>query len=270
MGKTNYIKRVLLCPANYFKIPYEINPWMKIKNYVLEKEARLQWRALRDIYKDISFQIEEIDPQHDFPDMVFTANGFFNIGKKALLSRFRFKERQGETKFFKNWLVEHGYEIIDPENVSYEGQGDTFLVAKSIFQGWGFRSEKMILPILSNTYADHEIVPLHLVDNRFYHLDTCFFPVAENLVYYYENAFDPSSMRKIRKSFVKAIAVSDEEALSFSLNSVAADHKVVMNAKARKFADRVKSDGFRPILTPMDEFLKSGGSVKCLTNEIWD
>lgn len=263
-------KKILVCPPNYFDVVYKINPWMDPSKRVASTDAIKEWQELSDIYKDLEMSVDTIAPQDGLPDMVFTANGFFSINKKAIVARFRYKERQGETNHFIQWLTENKYTVIDPGKIVYEGEGDTFVIGKNIFQGWGFRSDKEILSLFEETYPEYSVIPLHLVDDRFYHLDTCFFPINEDLAYFYEKAFDAISVKVIKKSFKHAVAVTDEEALTFSLNSVTTDHTVVMNANSNKFSERVKSEGYRVFQLPMNEFFKSGGSVKCLTNEIWE
>lgn len=233
------------------------------------KDAKQQWKELVAIYKDVGFPTDFIEPVAGLPDMVFTANGFFSIDNKAIVARYRYKERQGETKHFKKWLKDHSFDVIDPGKICYEGEGDTFVVGDTIFQGWGFRSDKAILPVFKKTFPHKKIVWLHLINDRFYHLDTCFFPINKDLAYFYEKAFDGQSVKSIRKAFKEAVAVTDEEAHSFGLNSMTVDHTIIMNKNAKKFADRVKSDGYKTIMVKLDEFFKSGGSVKCLTNEFF-
>ena len=129
---------------------------------------------------------------------------------------------------------------------------------------------KEIVKILYHTFPNKKIVPLRLVDERFYHLDICCFPINRELVYFYDKAFDQKSTHTIKKLFKRAFAVSDKEALSFSLNSVIVDHTVITNTKAKRFSDRVSNEGLKVIPLDMSEFIKSGGAVKCLTNELWE
>lgn len=263
-------RSLLLCPPTYFSVEYKINPWMNPSIPVEQDLALKQWQALVNVYENLSLPINVIAPVSDLPDMVFAANGFFSIGKKAVVAGYRYRERQGETQFYKHWLKDHGFEVIDPKSIVYEGQGDTLLVDDLILQGYGFRSDKEIVRVLSNAFPNKKVVPLRLVDEWFYHLDTCCFPVNRELVYFYDKAFDQESVHTIKKYFKNAVAVSDEEALSFALNSVALDHAVITNIKAKRFSDRLSSQGFNVIELDMSEFIKSGGAVKCLTNELWE
>ncbi len=233
------------------------------------QDAQKQWQELHDIYKDVGFDVHLIRPVEGLPDMVFTANGFFSIDNKAVVARYRYPQRQGETEYYIQWLKDRNFKVIDPGQIYYEGEGDTFLVGNTIFQGWGFRSDKKVVELMKKTFPEKNGIALHLIDDRFYHLDTCFFPVNEELVYYYDKAFDTASQKAITKAFKHAVAVSDEEALGFALNSMTVDHTVITNTKSKKFVNRVKSDGYQVVTAHMTEFLKSGGSVKCLTNEIW-
>lgn len=261
--------KLLLCPVDYFNVIYRINPWMHPEIPVAGKRAKKQWYELVSLYSQLNYSLSFIEPANSLPDMVFTANGFFNVGKKAVVARFRFQERQGETELYAKWLRDNGFEVVDPGKIVYEGQGDTLMVGDNIFQGWGFRSDKEVTGLMKKTYPEKNVVPLHLIDDRFYHLDTCFFPVNEELAYYFDGAFDDVTLKKIKKTFKKPVAVTEEEAVSFALNSMTTDHTIVTNSKAKKFKKRVKSEGFRVVSLEMDEFLKSGGSVKCLTNIVY-
>lgn len=262
-------KSLLLCPATYFSVKYKINPWMNPSIPVAQKLASKQWQALLDTYENLSLSINVISPVSDLPDMVFAANSLFSINKKAVVARYRHKQRQGETLHYTRWLKDHDFEIIDPTPIVYEGQGDTLLVEDLILQGYGFRSDVEIVNILSYTFPNKKVIKLRLVDDRFYHLDMCCLPINRNLVYFYEKAFDQESVHAIKKYFKNAVAVSDEEALSFALNSVVLDHAVITNIKAKSFSDRLSNEGFNVIPLDVSEFIKSGGAVKCLTNELF-
>jgi N-dimethylarginine dimethylaminohydrolase len=64
-----------------------------------------------------------------------------------------------------------------------------------------------------------QVLSLELVDDRWYHLDTCFLPLGGRLVAYYPEAFDWYARRVIEQHF-ETIPVSPEEALKFACNSV--------------------------------------------------
>lgn len=239
-------------------------------NKVDRQLANKQWEELISIYKDLGMQVSTITPISGLPDMVFAANGFVSIEKKAIVSRFRYLERQPENEYFNNWLVQNAFQVIDPGTIVYEGEGDTFLVKDTIYQGWGFRSDERISTIFKSAFPDKEVKLLHLVDDKFYHFDTCFFPVDEDLVYYYAPAFDDISNRLITSSFRRAYTITQQEAMSFSLNSIRHNDTVIINSHSKRFGERLRSVGFTIVYVDVSEFMKSGGSVKCLTNELYE
>jgi N-dimethylarginine dimethylaminohydrolase len=105
------------------------------------------------------------------------------------------------------------------------------------------------------------------VDQRFYHLDTCFCPLEGGYLMYYPPAFDAESRALIEKRVPAArrIAIEEEDALAFACNAVNIDDKVVVNRATPGFVKILATKGFQVIQTPLSEFMKAGGSAKCLT-----
>ena len=112
-----------------------------------------------------------------------------------------------------------------------------------------------------------EILPLELIDGRFYHLDTCFCPLSGGELLYYPPAFDQYGQVTIaeRISAERRLAVPEQEALRFACNSVCVGKHVVLPAGCPVTAALLESRGYQPHPVPLDEFMKSGGSAKCLT-----
>lgn len=263
-------KSVLMCPPKYFGVFYKINPWMHPEKEVVDREKAIaQWEELSNIYSELGLKLQTLDQVDGLPDMTFAANGFFNVGKKAIVATYKYPERQGETPYYKNWLKSQGFEVYETPGIAYEGQGDTLMVGSKIFQGWGFRSDPEIAKEFRKHFKNKKTILLHLIDPRFYHLDTCFLPINPDLVLYFAPAFDEKSQEVISKNFKNHIAVTEEEALSFGLNSVVVGNTVIINKKAEKLSKRLQDLGFKTVQTDTSEFQKSGGSVKCLTNEIY-
>jgi lysine-ketoglutarate reductase/saccharopine dehydrogenase-like protein (TIGR00300 family) len=105
------------------------------------------------------------------------------------------------------------------------------------------------------------------MDERFYHLDTCFCPLANGYLLYYPGAFDSYSNRVIemRVAPEKRIAIMEADAVNFACNAVNVDSIVIMNKASDGLKSRLAEVGFQVIETPLTEFLKAGGAAKCLT-----
>jgi N-dimethylarginine dimethylaminohydrolase len=105
------------------------------------------------------------------------------------------------------------------------------------------------------------------MDTRFYHLDTCFCPLEGGYVLYYPPAFDAESQAAIEERIAsnRRIAISEEDALAFACNAVNIDATVVVNHATGAFVKALRAKGFEVIQNPLTEFMKAGGSAKCLT-----
>ena len=258
-----------MCPPDHYDVDYVINPWMEGNIHKSSRDRAVeQWQKLHYILKDRTL-VDLVEPQPGWPDMVFTANAGLVLGKNVVLSRFYHKERQGEEPYFKQWFESQGYTVYElPKDLPFEGAGDALLDREGrwLWAGYGFRSELDSHPYLAK-WLDIEVVSLRLVDERFYHLDTCFCPLAGGYLLYYPAAFDAYSNRLIemRVAPEKRIAIAEPDAVNFACNAVNIDRVVVMNKASDDLKKRLAEAGFEVVETPLTEFLKAGGAAKCLT-----
>ncbi|MGA0201006.1 MAG: dimethylarginine dimethylaminohydrolase family protein, partial [Prochlorotrichaceae cyanobacterium] len=264
--------RILMCAPEHYDVDYVINPWMEGNVHRSSQAAAAeQWHQLHHIIKDHAV-VDLVPPEKGWPDMVFTANAGLVLGKTVVLSRFFHKERQGEEPYFKAWFESQGFTVKElPPDLPFEGAGDALLDREGrwLWAGYGFRSELDSHPYLAE-WLDIEVLSLHLVDPRFYHLDTCFCPLADGYLLYYPPAFDSYSNRLIemRVAPEKRIVVADADADNFACNAVNVDRVVIMNRVSDDLKEQLGSKGFQVIETPLTEFLKAGGAAKCLTLRI--
>ncbi len=261
--------RFLMCAPDHYDVDYVINPWMEGNIHKSSRDRAVeQWQKLHHVLKDHAI-VDLVKPQKGWPDMVFTANAGLLLGKNVVLSRFYHKERQGEEPYFKEWFESQGYTVYElPKDLPFEGAGDALLDREGrwLWAGYGFRSELDSHPYLAK-WLDIEVLSLRLIDERFYHLDTCFCPLAGGYLLYYPAAFDSYSNRMIemRVPAEKRIAIEEADAVNFACNAVNVDSVVVMNKASDSLKQRLADAGFRVIETPLTEFLKAGGAAKCLT-----
>ena len=259
----------LMCPPEYFTVAYIINPWMHGNLRRIDQPvARQQWRSLYDVLTDLA-TVRLVLPQPGSPDMVFTANAGLVKGQRFICSRFRYPERQNEEPYFADWFVDRGYEVsLMPRDVPFEGAGDALFDRGSdtLWMAHGHRSISAAREVLFERLGV-DVVTLKLVDQRFYHHDTCFCPLEDGFLLYYPPAFDPPSQAAIesRVPAAKRIAVSEEDALDFACNAVNVDRHVIVNSAGPAFVASLQQHGFEVVQAPLSEFMKAGGSAKCLT-----
>lgn len=262
------MSRLLVCPPDYFCIDYEINPWMCRTNCVNPAAARQQWHLLMEVLeREVGVALARMMPVPALPDLVFTANAGIVVGRKAVPSRFRYPERQREEAHFEAWFRDHGFEIVTLQaDMYFEGAGDLLGFSDAWFGGYRQRSDIRAFPILSQLFG-REILPVELVDGRFYHLDTCFCPLSGGELLYYPAAFDSYGRSVIAERIPsgRRLAVPEMEALKFACNAVCVGKHVVVPAGCPETMRWLEGRGYQPHAVPLEEFMKSGGSAKCLT-----
>jgi N-dimethylarginine dimethylaminohydrolase len=266
-----------MCRPSFFGVDYVINPWMEDQvgqaNHAL---AEQQWNALHAIFADvIGVQIELIAPVQGLPDLVFTANAGLVHEKTFLISRFKHPERQGEEGPFEDWFRAHGFEVRCVPGY-HEGAGDMLFWTdvrgrSTLFCAYGFRSDEAIAQRVSNA-LNVETVRVKLVDSRYYHIDTCFCPLPGGGLLWHPSAFDANSQAAIREAIPveDRYEVASEDAALFACNAVALDmpegtRHIVMGHCGEACHAWLAERGFEVHITPLGEFLKAGGSAKCLT-----
>lgn len=261
--------RILMCSPDHYDVDYVINPWMEGNVHKSSRDRAVeQWQKLYKVLKARAI-VDLVEPAKGWPDMVFTANAGLVLGDKAVLSRFYHKERQGEEPYFKAWFEQNGFTVYElPKDLPFEGAGDALFDREGrwLWAGYGFRSELDSHPYLAQ-WLDIEVLSLHLVDERFYHLDTCFCPLEGGYLLYYPGAFDAYSNQLIERRVpaAKRIAIEEADAVNFACNSVNLGQVVVMNKASNSLKSALARAGFEVVETPLTEFLKAGGAAKCLT-----
>jgi N-dimethylarginine dimethylaminohydrolase len=63
----------------------------------------------------------------------------------------------------------------------------------------------------------------------------------------------------------RLLAVNEAEALRFGCNAVVVGKTVVVNTGCEELEAGLRKWGYRTVAVELDEFLKAGGSAKCLT-----
>jgi N-dimethylarginine dimethylaminohydrolase len=262
-------EKILMSPPDYFSIDNTINPWMAGNKGMLDlDQARQQWQGLHDAIAQVA-DVELMDARPGLPDLVFTANAGFVIGNKVVPSHFMPKERRPEEPYIKQWFADQGYELcVLPDDVGFEGAGDCLVDRDGLWlwAGYGFRTEIEAHDYLARWFS-REVVSIRLTDPRFYHIDTCLCPLSGGFLLYFPDAFDADSIKAIEARIPadRRIAIDPADAGSFACNAVNIDQHIFVHRCSRSLRDRLAGLGFEVHETPLTEFMKSGGSAKCLT-----
>src|SRR5215470_327895 len=265
--------RVLLCPPTYFEVRDRKNPYMR--EPIDPVRAQHQWESLRDSLSGAGLAIETIDPIRDLEDMVFAANQVFvgdhrESGKFIVPSRMRYPSRQREVPFYVEWFSQHGYRVLelDLKDEFLEGHGDLIWHpdGSKIWAGYGFRSTQGGIEEFSAAMKEmgYPVVPLHLVDEYCYHLDTCLCPLNTESAIIFPGAFSPESLSKLRAGWKRIYELSSEEAHQFVGNGIVANGHYITPRLTPSLKVILQKENLTPVVIDTSEFEKSGGSAFCM------
>jgi len=278
--------KVLLCTPDYFEVVDVKNPYMKGNLNATDKEkAMQQWNLLKDIYlrlvaENMLQQCLQLKGAEGCEDMVFAANQSFpwltEDGKHlVVLSKMRHPSRQKEVKYFEEFYQKQGYETLELKNTKlFEGMGDTIPHPgkKLLYGGFGHRTEPKAYDEISQL-LNVPIVALELVNEKYYHLDTCFLPLSADTVLVCRSAFSDEAFELIKKLFKHVIVAPEDEAEQFALNAhalVTEKRKLAIIQKGlTKTTTILRNAGFEVVETETSEYMKSGGSVFCMKMMIY-
>jgi N-dimethylarginine dimethylaminohydrolase len=259
------MRKVLLCPPDYYGIEYEINPWMDRTRNAEPAVAQTQWQQLCEQLQSLGCEVELLPAQPGLPDMVFTANAGLVAGRKFICSNFRFEQRRGEEPHFERWFADQGYEIIRlPQGMFFEGEGDALFCGETLFCGYRFRSDVRSHHRLGELLGCL-VISVELVKDRHYHLDTCFCPLPDGGAIWYPEAFDTYGQRAVREQIRDLVDVSRAEAECFACNAVVLGRDVILPEGCPSLGEKLAARHYQVHPLPMTEFMKAGGACKCLT-----
>jgi lysine-ketoglutarate reductase/saccharopine dehydrogenase-like protein (TIGR00300 family) len=264
----NSFSSLLMCPPTYFDVQYVINPWMEGNiGKVRRSTAQKQWDALFRILSD-RCDVRIVDPVAGQPDMCFVANAGLKLENLFVPSLFRVPQRVPEVPGYLEWIRTQGIEIRDiPDDCTFEGEGDALFQPGEdiLWAGYGVRSSLTSHKYLADFFRC-PVYSLRLVDERFYHLDTCFVPLPQSRVMYYPAAFDKRSRDLIESHFDPSdrLEVGDEDARRFCCNAVRIGHTLITNHASDVLRRKLEDWNLEAITTDLSEFILAGGAAKCL------
>ena len=271
---------VLMCAPDHYDVVDVKNPFMAGHVGRVDRAlARRQWEAVKAAFEAEGKEVSLIEPQPRLEDMVFCANPIFagldSKGKPVcVLGHMRHPSRRREVPAFEAWFRERGYRIakIKDPGVLFEGAGDALWHPgkRLIWGGHGFRSQPEAYASVAEAF-DAPVILLKLVNERFYHLDTCFCPLTPESVLVYPSAFDGESLELILKMFPVVLTASEPDAVrAMACNAAVLDGKTALIQKGAEGVKRhMQVMGLKVVELETSEFVKSGGSVYCMKSFLY-
>jgi N-dimethylarginine dimethylaminohydrolase len=270
-----------MAAPSHFTVESDLNPWMADEqgnlNRVDAEAAQTQWLSLAQAYRGAGLTVEVLDGVPGLPDFCFAANqslAFLDDQGRptVILSRMASDTRAGEVEHFRRWYQQHGFVLKElPANLRpFEGTGDAIRHHGRHFfwGGVGPRTRADIWPEVAGL-TGAAIAPLRLTDPRYYHLDTALCVVGERSALFIPDAFDAPSRELLEAGFQDLIPVCDHDAARFGCNAHCPDdNHVFIQRDCDDTAHALRQRGLTVVELDTGEFIKSGGSVFCLKQEL--
>lgn len=267
-------RSVVMADPAHFDVLYVINPHMEgWVGRVDRALARRQWETLRATYARLGLTVHVVDAAPGLPDLVFTANQSFPFVRpdgapSVVLSRMRSPHRAAEPGVLEGFYEGLGIptQRLDGDGL-LEGMGDLRWHPghRLLYGGWGFRTDRATYDALV-AVVEAPVVALRLVDARFYHLDTCLCPLTNDSALYVPEAFDDAGRALLAACFPRLLPIPLEEATRFAANGCSPDGRhLLLQAGNPRTEAAARAAGLEPIPLDTSEFMKSGGSVFCMT-----
>jgi ornithine--oxo-acid transaminase len=264
----------LMCPPEWYGVDYVINPWMAGNVHRSSRDlAFAQWKGIYNVLRGVA-DVRLLHPEPRCPDMVFIGHGALVHHGIAALSSFNHPQRRCETGFLRTWLKEQGFLLWEtPRETAFEGEGDiTFDDAGSeLWAAHGVRTCRAAHSHIADAWHT-PVHSLHLVDPRFYHLDTCFTPLHGGFLLYYPGAFDAASRQLIESHWPaeRRIPVSEADATHMACTALNINRTLFTGELSPELATRLFDAGFDIVQLELSEFIKGGGGVKSLALRLSD
>lgn len=273
--------QVFMVDPKYFTVEYVINPHMANNIGKVDKEkARSEWNQIKTSFENVGIETHVVNGEKNLPDMVFCANQSLpfidqNGDHHAIMSIMHSDHRKKEVPFIETWLRQKGYKIhhLDENKIDdFEGCGDAIWHTgrRLLWGGYGYRSSVDAYQTVSDEFGV-PIIALKLVDEDFYHLDTCLCVLDEDTALIYPEAFTGEGRDLLNALFENVIHAPEKEAKKlFACNATCPDGKNVLIQKGcTETIAKLEEAGFTVHPLETEEYLKSGGSVFCMKQMIW-
>lgn len=273
--------KVLMVRPLHYAVDYVINPHMADQVGKVDTiQAHNEWELVRNLFDQIGIEVRIIEDQDGLPDMVFCANQSLPYidkegNRHVIMSIMHADQRKKEVPYIEQWYRQNGYEVhfLDENEIEdFEGCGDAIWHTgrRLLWGGYGFRSSPKAYEAISDIFGV-PVITLELVDESFYHLDTCFCVLNERTALIYPDAFTEEGLTLIHNIFDEVIEASQYEAEElFACNASCPDGRnVIIQQGCTDVNKKLRDAGFAVHEVSTYEFLKSGGSVFCMKMLLW-
>jgi N-dimethylarginine dimethylaminohydrolase len=257
-----YNREILMCRPDFFRIAYQINPYMDLSKQPDHEKLIAEYDAIVEAHKQAGRTVHFMEPVDGLPDMTYTANQALIRGKKAVLANLP-KERAGEVLYAREWLVANNYEVIDCPYL-FSGQGDALPTGTgAVIKGRGWRSDPKSDDFVAEALG-YDIIPIQTTGPEWYDDDLTIGVIKPGLLAVCLDALDEKSQKLLTThQDLTIIPVSLEEAMRAACNLVSDGTTVIMPTGSPNLAAELEKAGLSVVQKTIEQLWTGGGAVRC-------
>lgn len=237
---------------------------MNVANDADSETVLYEYALLKQTLKSAGIEIMEIQPDKNYPDMVYTANYGFVHDDVFIEANFKHSQRRGEEIIATSYFKSLGFQTKQfAKYIFFEGEGDLLRAGNQLYMGFGKRTMFEAKIELESILAT-SIIPLQLTDPYFYHLDTCFAPISESIAIINPSAFTDYALKILEQNFSTLLYTNEQDNAVLGCNIIVHNRNIVVSSGiSESLKSGLKQLGYTVLETPMSQYIKGGGSVKC-------
>ena len=277
--------RVLIKPTTFEILPKQThqNPYIDTHHKVSKHAANQQHTNLiKELTLPIVFSLNK--PEVQLPDIVYIASAGLSLPRLptpcVVLPNMKYSQRKAELPYIKSILSDLKIPYIDyPGKEPFEGQAEFkwFDGGRKAICGYGYRSTKQTYVELNKffkkVYGDKapELLVVPIVSPNYYHLDLAILEYDNTKCIVQKHAFSDATLNKIKTFLGKDNVTVIDSPDNFCLNAVIDGKKLITHTLTDPSLkpELEKLTGLTVKQLSMSEFEKSGGSVRCVTFDIY-
>jgi N-dimethylarginine dimethylaminohydrolase len=257
-----YNRELLMCRPDFFRIAYQINPYMNPAVQPDPEVLKAEYDAIVAAHEGAGRKVHFVEPDPAQPDMTYTANVALIRGRTAVLGNLP-PERAGEIAHTERWLTAAGYDVIACP-YRFSGQGDAVPTGTgAVLKGRDWRSDPRSDDFIADALG-YDVIPIRTISDAWYDDDLVFGVIAPGLIAVCWDALDSASQARLRaRTDLEFIDVSLAEAQDFVCNLVSDGHTVVMSAGHGGLRRELVKRGFTVVTRATSQLKLGGGGIRC-------
>ncbi|MFP3285735.1 MAG: arginine deiminase family protein [Acidilobus sp.] len=239
------------------------------------ERAREEIEELVGLYRSEGVRVHLLEGLEDKPNAMYARDPFLMTPRGAVISRFMYEVRRGEERAYREIIEKLGYPVLksmrEPE--VFEG-GNAMVLSPSVaLAGVGERSNRAGLEALKATLREAGVEQVIEVQTPMssIHIDEYVAQVDARTVVTVRQVFPWEAAEALRRAGFNVLTVEYSQLPGgiggrLCLNMVALrPRRVVMGTGCEVVRKLLEGEGVDVIEVDIDEVLKGGGGVHCLT-----